>query len=228
VADALQSAQLAHKVGNRRAEIFARLAAGWVLVAQAELPRAQAEVLTALELSRSMGATRFEPFLMESQARISWLAGDHALAERQITDAARSVDRLKLHRFIGPWVLGTLALFTSDSAARKRAMLQGAAYLTRDCLAHNAYRFYVSAAEVALLEGDLVSADFYAGQLAAYGEAEQCAWVSHHVSLVQAYSAWTEAPGDAGRAELRMLRERAFELGFAHTSPRLFAAIKDL
>ncbi len=228
VADALQSAQLAHKVGNRRAEIFARMTAGWVLVAQADLPRAQAEVEAALELARSMGAARFEPFLMESQARISWLAGDHALAERQVTEAARNVERLKLHRFIGPWVLGTLALFTSDSAVRKRAMLQGAAYLTRDCLAHNAYRFYVSAAEVALLEGDLVAADFYAGQLAAYGETEQNAWVTHHVGLVQAYAAWTAAPDEARRAELRSLRAKALELGFAHASPRLFAAIEDL
>ena len=228
VADALQSAQLAHKVGNRRAEVFARLTAGWVLVAQADLPRAQAEVHAALELARSVGASRFEPFLMESQARISWLAGDHALAERQITEAARSVDRLKLHRFIGPWVLGTLALLSSDSAVRKRAMLQGAAYLTRDCLAHNAYRFYVSAAEVALLEGDLVSADFYAGQLAACGEGEQCAWISHHVRLVLAYAAWTAAPGEALRAELRALREQAHGLGFAHTAPRLARAIDGL
>ena len=147
-----------------------------------------------------MGASRFEPFLMESQSRISWLAGDHALAERQVTEAAEAVERLKLQRFIGPWVLGTLALFSSDAAVRKKALLHGAAHLTRDCLAHNAFRFFVSAAEVALLEGDLVTAGFYADQLAGYAAAEPCAWVEHHVALVRAYS---QLVGSAGRCAAR-------------------------
>lgn len=226
VADALQSAQLAHKIGNRRAEIVARMTAGWVLVAHADLGRAQAEVSTALELSRSMGATRFEPFLMESQARISWMKGDHALAERQVLEAARSVEQLKLHRFIGPWVLGTLALFTSDPAVRKKALLQGAAYLTRDCLAHNAYRFHVSAAEVALLDGDTIAAEFYADQLAASGEGEPCAWISHHVDLVRAYADWLQTPGEAQRAALLDLKSKAPALGFTQASPRLFQSIE--
>lgn len=219
--DALQSAELARKVGNRRAEIFARMTAGWVLVATGQLGQASEEVGHALEITRSMGAARFEPFLMESQSRISWLAGDRALAERQIGDAAAAVERGQLQRFIGPWVLGTLALFSSDAAVRKKALLQGAAHLTRDCLAHNAYRFFVSAAEVALLEGDLVAAGFYADQLAGYGAGEACAWVDHHVALVRHYAAWTEAPTDALRAELQQLRNRAHQFGFTEATPRL-------
>jgi tetratricopeptide (TPR) repeat protein/transcriptional regulator with XRE-family HTH domain len=228
VDDALHSALLAHKIGNRRAEIVARMTAGWVLVAQADLQRAQHEVGAALELSRTMGSTRFEPFLMESQARISWLGGDHALAEQQIVEAARAVERLKLHRFIGPWVLGTLALFTSDEAVRRKAMLQGAAYLTRDCLAHNAYRYYVSASEVALLEGDLVAAEFYADQLAAFSVTEPCAWTNHHVSLVRAYADFAKSPGEARREQLRALQVRSVDYGFAHASPRLFRSIETL
>ncbi len=228
VSDALQSADLARKVGNRRAEIVARMTAGWVLVATGQLERAGEEVGLALEITRSMGASRFEPFLMESQSRISWLAGDHALAERQVTEAAEAVEQLKLQRFIGPWVLGTLALFSSDAAVRKKALLRGAAHLTRDCLAHNALRFFVSAAEVALLEGDLVTAGFYADQLAGYGAAEPCAWVEHHVALVHAYSSWTEAPGDAPRAELQSLRARARQSGFSQATPRLASLLEAL
>jgi predicted ATPase len=219
--DALQSAELARKVGNRRAELVARMTAGWVLVATGELAHADEEVAQALELSRALGAYRFEPFLMESQSRIAWLRGDRALAERRIGEAAATVERLQLQRFIGPWVLGTLALFTSDAAVRKKALLQGAAHLTRDCLAHNAYRFFVSAAEVALLEGDVVTAGFYAEQLAGYAACEPCAWVDHHVALVRRYTGWLEAPGEAPRAELRQLRSRARQLGFAHAAPRL-------
>jgi predicted ATPase/transcriptional regulator with XRE-family HTH domain len=226
--DALQAAELSHKVGNRRAEIVARMTAGWVLVATGQLAQAGEEVAHALDITRTMGAARFEPFLMESQSRISWLRGEHALAERQVSEAAESVERLRLQRFIGPWVLGTLALFSSDAAVRKKALLQGAAQLTRDCLAHNAYRFFVSAAEVALLEGDLVSAGFYADQLAAYGAAESCAWVEHHVALVRQYSSWTAAPDETQRAELQLLRTRAGKFGFAEATPRLGALLQML
>jgi len=226
--DALQSATLAHKVGNKRAEIFARMTAGWVLVATNQLARADAEVEHALDLARTMGAWRFEPFLMESQARIGWLRGDRALAERQIVAAAETMDKRQQHRFIGPWVLGTLALFTRDAAVRKKALLQGAAYLTRDCLAHNAYRFFVSAAEVALLEGDLVAADFYAGQLEAYAASEPCTWVEHHAALVRAYAGWSAAPDDAARTELRRLHADAGRLGFSQATPLLFEKIDTL
>ncbi|MDB5907910.1 MAG: hypothetical protein JWP34_2024 [Massilia sp.] len=227
-ADALQSAELSRKVGNRRAEIVARMTAGWVMVATGQLDLAAEEVAHALHVTRAMGASRFEPFLVESQSRIAWLAGDHALAERHISEAAAAVDRLQLHRFIGPWVLGTLALFSSDAAVRKRALLQGAAHLTRDCLAHNAYRFFVSAAEVALLEGDTVTAGFYADQLAGYAAAEPCAWVDHHVALVRQYAGWQEAPSDALRAELQQLRGRARQYGFTHATPRLHLVIEVL
>jgi hypothetical protein len=181
-----------------------------------------------LAITRALGASRFEPFLIESQSRISWLTGDHALAERQITEAAESVERLQLHRFIGPWVLGTLALFSSDPTVRKKALLQGAAHLTRDCLAHNAYRFFVSAAEVALLEGDLVAAGFYADQLAGYAACEPCAWVEHHVALVRQYSSWSVAPSEPLRAELQLLRTRARQFGFAQATPRLNSLLEIL
>ena len=46
-------------------------------------------------------------------------------------------ERQRLHRFIGPWILGTLALFTRDRAVRKKALLQGAAYLTREAWLQN-------------------------------------------------------------------------------------------
>ncbi len=221
LADARHSAQLAHKVGNRRAEVFARMTAGWVLVATGALDEAEEDIARALALARTIGAARFETFLMESQARVSWQRGEHALAERQIMAVAATVERLQLQRFIGPWVLGSVALFTSDAAVRKRALLQGAAYLTGDCLAHNAFRFYVSAAEVALLERDLVTADFYAGQLAGYASAAPCAWVDHHTALIRVCAALYEAPTAQARADLDSLRAAAHGAGFAHATPRL-------
>jgi tetratricopeptide (TPR) repeat protein/transcriptional regulator with XRE-family HTH domain len=213
---ALASASLAHKVGNRRAETFARMTAGWALVAAGRLEEAEQQVGSGLELARTLGSARFDTFLQESVARISWLRGHHELAERQILAAAADLERHRLHTFIGPWVMGTLALLTSDAATRKRALLQGASYLTRDCLAHNAYRFYLSAAEVALLEGDVVSAGFYTDQLAACAS-EPCAWVDHHVALLRGHLGGSDA------ATLQAIATAGEQHGFGWTAPRLRA-----
>lgn len=226
VRDAQASAAIARKVGNRRAETFARMTAGWALVADGLLDEAAEEVESGLDLARSLGSSRFETFLMESQARITWLRGERALAERQILQAAQQMERLQLHNFIGPWVLGTLALFTQDAAVRKRALLQGAAHLTRDCLAHNAYRFHLSAAEVSLLDGDTVAAEFYAGQLAAYAAQESCNWIEHHTALIHAYADWLRAPSDTLRARLALLHAQSAQYGYTHAAPRLHLALQ--
>jgi tetratricopeptide (TPR) repeat protein len=226
VSDALASASLAHKVGNRRAETFSRMTAGWALVADGALDAATEQVELGLELARSLGSSRFETFLMESQARITWLRGDHGLAERQINSTVQQMERLQLQNFIGPWVLGTQALFTRDEAVRRRALLQGAAYLTRDCLAHNAYRFYLSAAEISLLEGDLVAAGFYTDQLLATAAQESCAWAEHHVALLRTYAQWLREPNDALRRALTELDDRSVQYGYAQAAPRLRLALQ--
>jgi tetratricopeptide (TPR) repeat protein len=226
VDEALHSASLAHKVGNRRAEVFARMTAGWVLAGTGAFGQAEEEVARALALARSIGAVRFETFLMESQARISWHRGERALAERQIMAVADTVRRQQLERFIGPWVLGTVALFSSDPAIRQRALLQGAAYLTSDCLAHNAFRFFVNAAEVSLLAHDFVAAEFYAEQLAASASADPCAWTEHHVALIRAYRAHAQDGG--GAAQLRALHGQAQRFGFTYATPLLHEVLEQM
>ena len=188
------------------------MTAGWVLAATGDIAGATEQGTLGLELARTIGAARFEPFLMETLARAQWLGGDHAQARSTITAAAEAVERLRLQRYIGPWVLGTLALFTDDPAIRKRALLQGAAHLTRDCLAHNAYRFYLAAAEIALLDGDTITAEFHAEQLEVLGADESSAWSVHHSALLRA--ACQGAPTAALLAE-------AERLGFTFTAPRL-------
>lgn len=225
--DALKSAELARRVGYQRAEIFSRMTAGWVMVAGGKLEQATQEVGAGLALARAMGSSRFEPFLMESEARIAWQRGDHALAERLILAAYDLVERMQLHGFIGAWILGTLALFSRDPAVRKRALLKGAACLTRDSVAHNAYRFYVTAAEVSLLDGDTISAAFYAEQLAAYAVHEPCIWVGHHVALIREFAQWREDPSLERVAALRQLAARAAGHGFEQAMPRLALALQE-
>jgi hypothetical protein len=137
--------------------MVARLTAGWALLGDGRLAQAEEEIERGLALSRSLGASRFEPILMESQARISWLQGRRSQAREQITRAADAVGRQQLQRFIGPWVYGTLALLSNDAVLRRQALTQGNASLSKDCVAHNAFRFLVAAAEAALLDGEVLT-----------------------------------------------------------------------
>jgi len=222
---AREAAALAKRLGNRRAEIFARMTAGWILLGCGKFDQAKEEVAAGLEVSRTVGAARFEPFLMESMARISWGQGETALARQQIQWAADQIEPLKLQGFIGAWLMGTLALFSDKPGVRKKALRQGETFLAQDCLAHNRYRFRVAAAEVALLAGDLRVAQVHAKHLGKMADGGKCAWLAHHMDLVQTYTRWLLFPDEQIRMQLHHLRERAAMFGFTHTMPRLQAVM---
>jgi len=151
--EAVASAELARRVGNRRAEIVSRLTAGWVELGRGRPLEATAHIDEGLLIARAMGAMRFEPFLQESQARALFAQGDEAGAQRVIQAALDSVERLKLHAFIGPWVLGTWALLHHTDPAAVDALARGEALIAQGCVAHNVYRFHASAMEAHVLAG---------------------------------------------------------------------------
>jgi transcriptional regulator with XRE-family HTH domain/tetratricopeptide (TPR) repeat protein len=219
--DALDSVERSRMVCNRRSEIFSRLTAAWVLQAAAEDSRAEEELDIALELARGMGASRFEALLLEGKARIAGRRGEQARAGTLILAAADLIERQQLERFIGPWIWGTLAVLTDDAQTSERALRQGEAQLARGCLAHNALRFYVSAAETSLMSGDYKQADRYAQQLSACAHVEPCRWITHHVQLIERSSAWLLTRDAAKWHALQAARRDAEQLGYVATMPLL-------
>lgn len=228
LADALESAALGRRVGNRRAEIVSRLTASWVLLSMGRLDEARNEVEEGLHLARSMGAVRFEPFLGECLARLSFLCGRRSLALTQIVEACEAMERLNLQSFIGPWLLGTLALLSDDGAVRHTALQRGSKMLAQGCVAHNRYRFHVAAAEIALLDGDAGRATSEMAHLQSATAEDPCEWVEHHARVVHAYGRWLAHPCDDTRAELHELHQHALRGGFALATPRLDVALRGM
>jgi len=226
--DALASAALGLRVGNRRAEIVSRLTASWVLLSMERLDEARVQVEEGLHLARSMGAARFEPFLGECLARLSFLGGRRSLALSQVGAACEAVERLGMRSFIGPWLQGTLALLSDDPAQRRNALLRGRDMLAQGCVAHNRYRFHVAAAEIALLDGDAAGAAAEMAHLQAATGDDPCAWVEHQVRVTHAYGRWLAEPCDDTRADLYELRRDALRQGYALATPRLDAALSAL
>lgn len=148
---AVRSADLARRVGNRRAEVVSRLTAGWIELGAGRVQEALTQVSEGLLVSRAMGAMRFEPFLQETQARALWSQGETQEARRVIDAALDGVERLNLHAFIGPWVMGTWALLQDDESAAQAMLQRAESQIERGCVAHNIYRFYASAMEWSVL-----------------------------------------------------------------------------
>lgn len=217
--DALASAEQGRRVGNRRAEIVSRLTAGWALLSTGRAADARRQIEQGLELARQIGATRFEPFLSESLVRVLLLEGKPDEAHALALQAWEMVQRQKLQKFIGPWVLSTLALVEPDEAARNSAIQQGQALLDLGCVAHNVYRFHVSAIESCLMHGQPGQARALAERFAARVDEEPFPWASHHIALAHSSADWIEQPSPAHQAALEELMRAGHAAGLGWVMP---------
>jgi tetratricopeptide (TPR) repeat protein/transcriptional regulator with XRE-family HTH domain len=225
--DALASAELGRLVGNRRAEIVSRLTAGWALISTGQVHAARQQIEQGLSLTRAIGATRFEPFLNESLARVLLLEGRPGAAFELAVQAWEMVQLHKLQHFIGPWVLGTVALLAPAPAARQQALAQGQALLEQGCVGHNYYRFYVSAMETCLLEGQAGAARAMAERFTAFLSAESCPWALHHIALAHCYADWLDAPAPVTGAALARSMQAGQEAGLRYVMPLLHQHVSE-
>lgn len=219
--DAMDAAVSSRQIGNRRAEVFSRLTAAWVLVATGQNEQAGQELTDAVALARGIGASRFEAILLEGMARVALRQNERDLAQALIQEAVGLVERFALQRYIGPWIYGSLALIVDDVSLSREALVRGEALLTQDCLAHNALRFRVAAAETCLLSGDFAQASRHAQSLAAVAQAAPCTWVSHHVRLIEMAGQSLQRREGASAEDLKVLHRESERLGFVATMPRL-------
>ncbi len=179
--EALRSAELAAQVGLARPEIVSRLTAGWILTSMARYEQARSEILKGLALADQLGAKRFEPFLEETLARIEAAEGHADKAARIAEGALVKVGEVGAESFIGPWVMATVALTTSDAARRHAVLAQGEALLAKGCVGHNYFRFYQNAMQASLNAREWDEASRFADALAAYTAKEPTPWSDFYI-----------------------------------------------
>jgi tetratricopeptide (TPR) repeat protein/transcriptional regulator with XRE-family HTH domain len=218
--DSEQAVACSERIGDRRAEVFARVTAVWAMSDMGQDEQAREAVERALALAQRIGTSRFEPMLLEVSARLALRRGEASLAWRLITQAAAMVDRLQLQRYVGPWVQGSLALIAPEPALRDQALAKGAVLLGQQCLAHNALRFHLAQAELALLEKRPSNARQFAQRLRALAGREPYPWIDHHVQLIEQGARWLDTASAGALAALGALRETGAAYGFAATLPR--------
>jgi tetratricopeptide (TPR) repeat protein/transcriptional regulator with XRE-family HTH domain len=223
--DSEDATACAARIGNRRAEVFARLTAVWALSDMGRDEQAQEAVEHALALARRIGTSRFEAMLLETSARLALRRGDETLAWELITQAAALVDRLQLQRYVGAWVQGSIALIAPEPALRDRALAKGAELLRQRCLAHNALRFHLAAAELALLDEQTAQALVHAQRLRALARDEPYAWIDHHAQLIAQSARWLETGSVGTLDSVAAVRQAGIAYGFAATMTKWTAIL---
>lgn len=221
--DALASAAMAVQVGHKRAEIVSRLTAGWILLDLQREQDALEQAHQGLAVTTLLGGRRFEPFLNETVARVLVRRGERQRA-CELLESSLAYVRKHAATFIGPWLLGTLALATADVEQRRQSLAEGELLLAGGCVGHNYYRFYQSAMEACLAAGEFSEALRYAAALEAYTQAEPVPWSGFYIRRCRAIVRHqTGGFGPELITELRALMGEAYRVGLHSAIPALEA-----
>ena len=223
--DVLAAAQLASKIKNRRAEMYAKMLVGEFLIERGEPDRAAAPLGKSLDIAKSMGNKRFQAYVMNQQAR-GFLSLDERRNARKLLEEALAISRETGATFIGPRLFGTAALAAENNLERSEALREGEAIVRRGCNAHNVIWFYRDAIDACLDTEDWDGADRYAAALEAYTRPEPLPWSDLFVARGRALAAYGRGKrDDATLAELQRLRDEADRAGLKAAVPALNAAL---
>lgn len=224
LAEAEAAIETAQRIGHFRAELVARHAAYWALAEMARYDEALPHVHRAQEITRILGAARFEP------ENLCFLG--HVYARTARIDEARRSAELALARcretgmaYIGPTVLGLCASVSDDAAARASMMAEAETILAAGSPGHNHFWFHRDAIEIGLdtHEPDLVERN--AAALETFTAAEPVPWANFIIARGRALAAAQNQSSGANRAVLERLIAEAGMARLAWALPRLESAL---
>ncbi|MGH8677567.1 MAG: tetratricopeptide repeat protein, partial [Burkholderiales bacterium] len=223
--DCWASNEIATRSGHPRGEIISRNISCWTLLDRHDFVRSQQHARIALELIEKIGARRFVPLFNDILARIWLHVGDRAGAVKLLEESL-AISRETGITFLGPFVLGAIALAADESTRRRDALNEGEAILSRGCVAHNVFWFYRDAIEVSLAEGAWDQADAYTAALDTYFREEPMAWADFIVARGRALAQFGRGPRAGALQQVRQLRDQAARLNMMAELIRLDAALE--
>ena len=170
--EALEAVDSALELGHHRAEMVALLTAARALIEHDDLDAAEPHCERGLELAASLGAKRFEAFLLIFVGRIRFARHGTQAETTAIMREAVETSRQTGIGFVGPWVLSILALVTDDADEATAALREGEELLADGCVSHCHFGFYRTAIDVTLGRGDWAEVERYAAALLDFTRAE--------------------------------------------------------
>jgi class 3 adenylate cyclase/tetratricopeptide (TPR) repeat protein len=225
-ADSLAAVAAAERVGHQRAAMVACHIVFLAAASQAEPDVASRHVERAIDLSRQLGAQRFEAEGLWFEAEILQAKGRQTEALARIRQAL-AISRETGMAFLGPAILGGLAHITLDPQERRAALAEGERLLATGSVSHNYLLFYQRAIETALEQRSWSEAERYAQALADYTQPEPLPYIDAVVARAKALAALGRGRQDPDTVEaLRRAREQAEAIGWRRSMiPDLDAAL---
>jgi len=213
VDDSLAAIEAAARVSHHRAELIAQLHLYFALFDKSEMECAKEHIERAQTLVQDLGARRFEALNLAFTARILHTQGNQSDAV-DVVRQAMAISRETAVSYCGPWVLGPIALITSDPRERQKALDEGEQLLHAGSLGHNHFWFYRDAMEAALNDSDWGSVERYAAALENFTSAEPLPWTSFFISRGRALAAYGHGSrDDATMQKLKRLCDEAERVG---------------
>jgi class 3 adenylate cyclase/tetratricopeptide (TPR) repeat protein len=165
--DSLTSADLASRVGNRRAEMTAHMLTGVTSFKLGDYDRAEAGALAGINLADEIGATALSINALVIRAQIFRDTGKANEARESIQDAIQRL-RHTGQSFIGPFTLAVAASLEQDRKERTRLLVRAETILDKGCVGHNYMWFTDEAINIARHDEDWSALERYASRLRNY------------------------------------------------------------
>lgn len=225
LAEALTAVEEAEKVGHLRAGMNAHMNACYARHWRMELDAALEHVETSLRLLQQLGSAHYEAFARAYRAAVRRTAGRRSEALVDLDDAL-AVSRRTGMAFVGPWILGILAVTTEDEAIRNNALAEGEALLASNSIAHNHLHFRREAIEVCLGCGNWNGARHHAAALEGFVRQEPLPWTTFFIERGRALAAHGEGKRDEGLVNtLERVRDEGERFGYRIAIPPIEAAL---
>jgi tetratricopeptide (TPR) repeat protein len=219
----MAAVRLTQRIGNRRAEIVAHHGCAVAYMERGESGLARPHAQAAVDLSRAIGARRFEPESVLMVAGCLYLDGERDAAIAMMREALAGA-REHIH-YCGPMILGYLAHATEDPAERARCLEEGRALIEAGSSAHNRLYFCREAIEVSVEQLDWAAALRHADLLERQFREESPAFVDFLVARGRALAAVGQGRRDPDlRSEVLRLVAAARQSRYVLLLPALEAA----
>lgn len=201
-----EALELATRIGDLRSELLICICYCEGFLIQAQYDDARNRALRALELSKQLGAKRFQAECTGVLASVTLSLGrrDEAL---HIARESVQISREAGMSYCGPVLLSLVARTTDNPVERTKALEEGESLLASGCVSHSYFNFYMHAIDVSLEQEAWDEARRYASALEAYTAKEPLPLTTLLIERARALADIGEGvEPDATRARLEALR----------------------
>lgn len=224
--DALNAYDIAAQKGNIRAMLLSRACATYPLFELADFARVLEFADEMIELADRLGASGWRSSALDHKARALYRQGKRREA-LEAAEEALALSRSTAMQFVGPRVLGLLALLTGDQTRREEALAEGDELLHAGSVSHNHLWFHRHGIELALEEGNWGAMEQHARALENYTSSEPLPLIDFYISRAGVLSTLGRGT-DVERAyhELQQLLEQGRNTGLWNAVEALEAALE--